>query len=56
MILSCAGLLGLLGYFKYYGFLSANVDNALHTIGLGKLIPIVQPTLPSRSPSSRSWR
>src|SRR5271166_118540 len=46
LILSCAGLLGLLGYFKYYGFLSANVDNALHQIGLSRLIPIIQPTLP----------
>ena len=43
---SCAALLGLLGYFKYYGFVSANVDNALHLFGLGRLIPIIQPTLP----------
>jgi len=46
MVLACAGLLGLLGYFKYYGFVSANVDNALHQIGLSRLIPIIQPTLP----------
>jgi D-alanyl-lipoteichoic acid acyltransferase DltB (MBOAT superfamily) len=46
MIASCAGLLGLLGYFKYYGFVSSNVDNGLHILGLSKLIPIVQPTLP----------
>jgi D-alanyl-lipoteichoic acid acyltransferase DltB (MBOAT superfamily) len=46
LIASCAALLGLLGYFKYYGFVSSNADNALHIIGLGKLIPIIQPTLP----------
>ncbi len=46
MIAACVGLLGLLGYFKYYGFLSANVDNALHRVGLGRLFPIIQPTLP----------
>jgi len=46
MIVSVAALLGLLGYFKYYGFASANLDNALHQIGLGRLVPIVQPTLP----------
>ncbi len=41
-----AGLLGLLGYFKYYGFFAVNVDNLLHSIGLGRLVPLVQPTLP----------
>ena len=46
MILSVAALLGLLGWFKYYGFLSSNVDNVLHRVGLGSLVPIVQPTLP----------
>jgi alginate O-acetyltransferase complex protein AlgI len=46
MALSCAGLLGLLGYFKYYGFFSSNFDNALHQVGLGSLVPILQPTLP----------
>ncbi len=46
LFVSCGVLLGLLGYFKYYGFVSANVDNALHSLGLGKLIPIIQPTLP----------
>ncbi|MGP8058987.1 MAG: MBOAT family O-acyltransferase [Acidimicrobiales bacterium] len=46
LVVSCAALLGLLGYFKYYGFVSANVDNALHQVGLGRLIPIIQPTLP----------
>jgi alginate O-acetyltransferase complex protein AlgI len=43
---ACVGLLGLLGYFKYYGFFSANVDNALHQVGLGRLFPLIQPTLP----------
>jgi D-alanyl-lipoteichoic acid acyltransferase DltB (MBOAT superfamily) len=46
LMVSCVGLLGLLAYFKYYGFLSVNVDNALHRLGLGQLFPAVQPTLP----------
>src|SRR5215472_3200 len=46
MLVSCAGLIGLLAYFKYYGFLSTNVDNTLHKLGLGQLFPVVQPTLP----------
>lgn len=46
LVVSCAGLLGLLGYFKYYGFFSSNVDNALHGMGLGRIVPIIQPTLP----------
>ncbi|HLN17627.1 MAG TPA: MBOAT family O-acyltransferase [Acidimicrobiales bacterium] len=46
MIASVVGLLGLLGWFKYYGFLSSNLDNAFHRIGLGHPLPIIQPTLP----------
>ena len=46
MVVAVCALLGLLGYFKYYGFASSNIDNALHIVGLGKLIPIIQPTLP----------
>ncbi len=46
LIGSLAGLLGLLGYFKYYGFFAVNADNLLHSLGLGRLIPLIQPTLP----------
>jgi D-alanyl-lipoteichoic acid acyltransferase DltB (MBOAT superfamily) len=41
-----AGELGLLGWFKYYGFLSVNVDNALHALGARQLFPLLQVTLP----------
>jgi len=46
LIGSLVGLLGLLGYFKYYGFFASNVDNLLHSMGAGRLIPLLQPTLP----------
>jgi D-alanyl-lipoteichoic acid acyltransferase DltB (MBOAT superfamily) len=44
LLLACAGLLGLLGYFKYYGFLAVNLDNVLRGVGLGNLAPLLQPT------------
>ena len=43
---SLVGLLGLLGWFKYYGFFAVNVDNLLHTMGAGNLAPLLTPTLP----------
>ena len=46
MGLSCAGLLGLLGWFKYYGFLSVNIDNFTHVLGLGHAVPLLQVALP----------
>ncbi len=46
MALSCAGLLGLLGWFKYYGFVSVNVDNLTHALGLGRAVPLLQVALP----------
>ena len=46
MVASVAGLLGILGYFKYAGFFAVNLDNLLRSVGLGNLIPLVQPTLP----------
>src|ERR1039458_1592230 len=46
LVLSLTGLLGLLGYFKYYGFFAVNVDNMLHGFGAGRLVPLVEPTLP----------
>ena len=39
-------LLGILGWFKYYGFLAVNVDNLFHTLGSGRLVPLLQVTLP----------
>ena len=39
--------LGLLGWFKYYGFASVSIDNALHRLGIhGAPIPLLQVTLP----------
>ena len=38
--------LGLLGWFKYYGFFTVNVANALHRAGLGSPLPVVQVALP----------
>jgi alginate O-acetyltransferase complex protein AlgI len=38
--------LGLLGWFKYYGFLAVNVDNALHRLGLHVSLPLLAVTLP----------
>ena len=29
-------LVGLLAWFKYYGFVAVNIDNALHVLGLGR--------------------
>jgi alginate O-acetyltransferase complex protein AlgI len=47
LIAALVGDLGLLGWFKYYGFLSFNVDNALHVVGIDKqLLPLLQVTLP----------
>ncbi len=39
-------LLGLLAFFKYYGFVAVNVDNLTHAIGLGRPMPLVVVTLP----------
>lgn len=38
--------LGLLGWFKYYGFFTVNVANALHRAGVGSPLPVVQVALP----------
>jgi D-alanyl-lipoteichoic acid acyltransferase DltB (MBOAT superfamily) len=40
------GELGLLAWFKYYGFLSVNVDNLVHHLGVGNPFPLLQVTLP----------
>ena len=46
MILTVAVLLGILGWFKYYGFISVNVDNVSKAIGLGQAVPLLQVGLP----------
>ena len=39
-------LLGLLVWFKYYGFVALNVDNVTHALGLGRPLPLMAVTLP----------
>ena len=39
-------LVGLLAWFKYFGFIAVNVDNITHAIGLGRPIPLITVTLP----------
>ena len=46
MVVAVAALLGILGWFKYYGFLAVNVDNLFHTLGTGRLVPLLEVTLP----------
>jgi alginate O-acetyltransferase complex protein AlgI len=46
MVVSVAALLGILGWFKYYGFVAVNVDNLFHSLGSGHLVPLLQVTLP----------
>jgi alginate O-acetyltransferase complex protein AlgI len=46
MIGSVASLLGILGYFKYVGFLAINIDNLARHFGMGNIVPLIQPTLP----------
>ena len=41
-----AVLLGILGWFKYYGFLAVNVDNLLRDAGAGRMLPLLTVTLP----------
>ena len=53
---SVAALLGILGWFKYYGFVSVNVDNLSHALGLGRASRCSRWRCPSPSPSSPSWR
>ena len=38
--------LGLLAWFKYYGFLAVSVDNAFHHLGLSPPMPLLSVTLP----------
>jgi D-alanyl-lipoteichoic acid acyltransferase DltB (MBOAT superfamily) len=46
MGVSVAVLLGILGWYKYYGFVSVNLDNVTRNIGLGQAVPLVQVGLP----------
>ncbi len=46
LILTLVVELGLLGWFKYYGFASQNIDNALHSLGLHGSFPLLNITLP----------
>ena len=46
MIGSVTALLMILGYFKYFGFLAINIDNLTKVMGIGNLLPLLQPTLP----------
>jgi D-alanyl-lipoteichoic acid acyltransferase DltB (MBOAT superfamily) len=40
------GLLGLLAWFKYYGFFALNLSNGLHALDLRSPLPLVQVVLP----------
>ena len=52
-----SALLGLLGWFKYYGFVSVNVDNVCPCRRAGpRRPPAAGRRCPSPSRSSRSWR
>jgi D-alanyl-lipoteichoic acid acyltransferase DltB (MBOAT superfamily) len=46
MIVTVGALLGILGWFKYYGFVSVNLDNVARTLGMGQPIPLLQVALP----------
>jgi D-alanyl-lipoteichoic acid acyltransferase DltB (MBOAT superfamily) len=46
MIVTVAALLGILGWFKYYGFVSVNVDNLTRDLGVGQALPLLQVALP----------
>ncbi len=40
------GLIGLLAWFKYYGFFGVNLDKLFHSLGLGRPVPLLAITLP----------
>ena len=46
MGVAVAALLGILGWFKYYGFVSVNLDNLTHALGMGRAVPLIQVALP----------
>ena len=46
MGVSVGALLAILGWFKYYGFVSVNLDNLTHAVGMGRAVPLLQVGLP----------
>jgi D-alanyl-lipoteichoic acid acyltransferase DltB (MBOAT superfamily) len=46
LAVSVGALLGILGWFKYYGFVAVNVDNLFHSLGSGRALPLLAVTLP----------
>ncbi|MGZ4619204.1 MAG: MBOAT family O-acyltransferase [Frankiaceae bacterium] len=46
MLTTVIGNLGLLGWFKYYGFFADSVDAALRSVGLGAPLPFLRIALP----------
>jgi alginate O-acetyltransferase complex protein AlgI len=46
MGVTIAADIGLLGWFKYYGFFAVNVANAVHRLGLHSPLPLLQVALP----------
>ena len=46
MIAGVGGNLGMLCWFKYYGFFAVSFDNMLRSAGLGSAFPLLQVTLP----------
>ena len=46
MIATVVGDVGLLGWFKYYGFFTVNLANGLHSLGLRTPLPVLQVALP----------
>jgi D-alanyl-lipoteichoic acid acyltransferase DltB (MBOAT superfamily) len=46
LALAIAGDLGVLGWFKYYGFFTASIASLLHRVGLGAPMPLLQIVVP----------
>jgi D-alanyl-lipoteichoic acid acyltransferase DltB (MBOAT superfamily) len=46
LTMTLVALLGLLGWFKYYGFFAVNLANLLRTFGISPPLPLLQITLP----------
>jgi len=46
VLLGVALNLGLLGWFKYYGFFATNLNDLLGSLGIGNALPLLEITLP----------
>jgi alginate O-acetyltransferase complex protein AlgI len=46
LAVTIGAILGLLTWFKYYGFFSLNLSNTLHAAGVGSPLPLLQVALP----------